>query len=84
MLSSLTCKGTLRQVFICLRPRTRRLEGNSHKAGSKIPTIWLIYLQSINSYKHLPLCSFTIDLDDDILVCFLFSYLVHAEKQYIY
>ncbi len=82
-------KGTLRQVFICLRPRTRyppppyklytciqvygtyphregggieperRLEGQQFtKLGQKYLHDWL-YLQSINSDKHLPQSPFT-------------------------
>ncbi len=45
-----------------------------HKAGSKIQHDWL-YLQSMNSDKHLPQspCTRQIFLDDDILFCCLYS-----------
>ncbi len=64
-------KGTLQQVFICLRPRTlgvgggrgvetvRRIEGQQFtKLCRNYQHDWL-YLQSINSDKHLPQSTFT-------------------------
>ncbi len=81
----LTCKGTLRQVFICVRTGTpyplthsirvysiliytgkgggrnhaERLEGQQFtKLGRKYQLDWL-YLQSVNSEKHLPQSPFT-------------------------
>ncbi len=93
-LTKLTCKGTLRQVFICLRPPPivltpppshtvyciriysilihtgkggrggrdepeRRLEGQQFtKLGRKYQH-GLLYIQSINSEKHLPQSPFT-------------------------
>ncbi len=78
-LKKLTCKGTLRQVFICLRPPPllgfclgwvepeRRLGGQQFtKLGRKYQHDW-IYLQSINSDKYLSQSPFTVQfLDDDI------------------
>ncbi len=95
----LTCKCTLRQVFICLRQGTpytplthwylytkgrgrvepkRRWEGKQFtKLGRKYQHDWL-YLQTINSDKHLPLSPYTDHLDDNILLWCLYSYLVHG------
>ncbi len=91
-LKKLTCKGTLRQVFIGLRPRTpyppplplctlytlyvhtlylftqgkggrpeRTLEGQqATKLGGRYKHNWhWLYVQSINSDKHLPQSPFT-------------------------
>jgi hypothetical protein len=85
-LKKFICEGTLRQMFICLRPRTpflptthcirvqytyshreggrvepeRRLEGQQFtKLGPKYQHDWRLYLQSINSDKHLPRSPFT-------------------------
>ncbi len=102
-----TCKGTLRQVFIWLRPRTpyltppsltycrdvysillhagvepeRRGEGKLFtRLGRKYQHDWL-YLQSLNSDKHLPQSPFTVKFFyDDILTWCLFSKLVHGEN----
>ncbi len=108
-LKNLTSKWTLRQVFICLKPRTPRTTyapplalcinylctydlngpvrnafdaGNIHnegtqftKLGRKYWQVWL-YLQSINSDKHLPL-QVNI-LDYDILLCCQYGCLVHG------
>ncbi len=58
-----------------------RLEGQLFtKLGRKCQHDWM-YLQSINSYKHLPQSSFTGQfLDDDILLCCLTNYLVQDRK----
>ena len=96
----LTCKGTLRQVFICLSPPLhtvnilytyshregvegwgrvepkRRLEGQQFtKLGQKYQHMIEMYLQSINSDKHLPQSPFTgkFFLDDNLSLWFLYS-----------
>ncbi len=96
-LKKFTCKGTFRQVFICLKPPPplqtvyvqvlihtgkggggrveleRRLEGQQvTKLGRKYQHDWM-YLQSINSDKHLPQSPFTGKFLDDILLLGFYS-----------
>ncbi len=62
----------------------RRLEGQQFpKLGQKYQHMIEMYLQSINSDKHLPQSPFTgkFFLDDNLSLWFLYSYSVHGLRQ---